>query len=274
MEGLKYDVLIQTTEKGNVYSAKDEELAKPRDLWRKFREGKAPVPIAMKAIGIFKSAFPDGVTVPIGPIPKQEGKTKQKIEVKAKKLNGLLESTTESAVIVFADVDFIHDRFAFKRNFFGMVAANENSTLFLNAMESLSGSTELMSVRSKGRYSRPFDAIENIEFQAEQKTAGKVSQIQASIKNFQNELAQMQGQVNRENIALIQSEGIKKRKDLTKKIALQKRELREVKKEGREKVESIGKFFQYINTLFVPLVLLFLGLLFNRKRQRKMQGVL
>ena len=51
-----------------------------------------------------------------------------------------------------------------------------------------------------------------------------------------------------------------------------KRELRAVKREGREKVERIGKFFQYLNTLFVPLFVVFFGVYYNRRRNTLMQG--
>ena len=127
-----------------------------------------------------------------------------------------------------------------------------------------------MSVRSKGRINRSFDVIEDIEFEAEKKTEAKVKEINASIARFQSELNQLGRKANEGNIAILQNEGFKKKKKLVKKIALLKKELRFVKREGREKIETIGKIFQYINTLLGPLLIIFVGVCYSKRRKQRM----
>ena len=127
-----------------------------------------------------------------------------------------------------------------------------------------------MSIRSKGSINRAFDVIEKIEFDAEKKTAGKVNQINTSISKFQSELNQLGQKANEGNIALLQNEGLKKKKELAKKIALLKKELREAKREGREKIEFIGQLFQYFNTLFIPFLVILFGLWYSRKRVKNL----
>ncbi|MCB9095559.1 MAG: Gldg family protein [Halobacteriovoraceae bacterium] len=261
VEGVKHTPLFSTSEKGNSYTAQGYELNNPQALWGKFSEGSEPVIMAYKAIGKFKTAYPDGV--------KLEDKEKKK---KNEKTEVIKESKKESAVIVFSDVDFLTDQFAFKNSFLGPSVANDNSTLFLNSVEALSGDTDLLSVRSKGRINRSFDVINQIEFEAEKRTADKVKEIQASISRFQTELNQLGKQANEGNIAILQNEGIRKKKELAKKIATLKKELRAVKREGREKIEEIGKVFQYVNTLLVPLIVIGFGLYYSRKRNHLMQG--
>ncbi len=265
VEGVEHTPIMSTTSKGNSYTAMGYELNNPQALWNKFSEGSKPVVIAYKATGKFKSAFPDGLKV-------KEDKDKKKKNKKEEKVEVVKESTKENAVIVFSDVDFINDQFAFKKTFLGMAVANDNSTLFLNSVEALMGDIDLMSVRSKGRFNRSFDVINQIEFEAEKRTADKVKEINASIARFQAELNQLGAKVNEGNIALLQNEGIRKKKELAKKIAVLKKELRAVKREGREKVEGIGKFFQYVNTLLLPLIIIVFGVYYNRKRSRLTQG--
>lgn len=265
VEGVEHTPIMSTTSKGNSYTAMGYELNNPQALWNKFSEGSKPVVIAYKATGKFKSAFPDGLKV-------KEDKDKKKKNKKEEKVEVVKESTKENAVIVFSDVDFINDQFAFKKTFLGMAVANDNSTLFLNSVEALLGDIDLMSVRSKGRFNRSFDVINQIEFEAEKRTADKVKEINASIARFQAELNQLGAKANEGNIALLQNEGIRKKKELAKKIAVLKKELRAVKREGREKVEGIGKFFQYVNTLLVPLIIIVFGVYYNRKRSRLTQG--
>ena len=262
VKGVAHTAIMSTTKKGNSYTAIGHELNNPNMLWNKFREGDTPVIIAYKAFGKFKSAFPDGF--------KEEGKAKKK--AKSTKQNIIKESQKESAVVIFSDVDFIHDQFAFRRTFLGPTVINGNSTLFLNGIEALMGDIDLMSVRSKARINRSFDVIEQIEFEAKKRTADKVKEINASIIRFQNELGQLGRQANQGNIALLQNEGIKKKRKLAKKIAVLKRELRMVKRTGREKIEGIGKFFQYLNTLFVPILIIGMGIYYNRKRSQFIQG--
>ncbi len=252
--GVKHTAIMSTTPKGNSYKAVGYELNNPQTLWRKFTEGTKPVVIAYKSLGKYKTAFPKGV--------KDIVKTDEVIK----------ESSKESAIIIFSDVDFINDQFAFKNTFLGMAVANDNSTLLLNSIEALTGDVDLMSVRTKGRINRSFDVINQIEFEAEKRTADKVKEINASISRFQAELNQLGKKANEGNIALLQNEGVKKKKELAKKIAVLKKELRLVKREGREKIEDIGKFFQYFNTLFVPVLVIGFGVFYNRKRSRLING--
>lgn len=276
MEGVEHTPILSTSETGNSYKGDARLLNNPAALWESFEEGTEPVILAYKALGKFKTAFPDGA--PKKPETKEdeskedENKGISAPEVAANPGKFISESQKESAIIVFSDVDFIADQFAFKNSFLGPAVANGNSTIFLNGVEALAGDVDLLSVRSKERISRKFDVIEKIEFEAEERTKDKVRQINANITNFQAELNQLGSQANEGNIALLQSEGIKKKKELAKKIAVMKKELRTVKREGREEVEGIGKFFQYLNTLFIPFLVICFGIYYNSKRNKLMRG--
>ena len=270
VEGVTHSALFSTSDKGNSYQAVGYELNNPQALWNKFSEGTKPVVLGYKAVGKFKTAFPDGFTATETEDKKDEKDAKK--DEKKQLAAPLKESTKESAIIVFADVDFIANQFAFKNTFVGMAVANDNSTLFLNSVEALTGDVDLLSVRSKGRVDRSFDVITEIEFEAEKRTEDKVKEINASIASVQNELNQLGRQANEGNIALLQNEGIRKKKQLAKRIAVLKKELRAVKREGREKIEGIGKLFQYVNTLLIPFFVILIGVVYNKRRSRLMQG--
>ena len=200
-----------------------------------------------------------------------EGKGKGEKEVL---LTGLKKSSKESAIIVFSDIDFIHDQFSFKTTVFGIGLNNDNSTLVLNSLEQLSGSKELMEVRSKGRFNRTFDIVDKIEFESEAKTAKKVMEIKKIIEGFEKELRRLGRMVNDTNIGLIQNEGIQKKRELIKRIAQMKGELRDVKRKGRERIEKLGVNLQYLNTLFMPSLLFIFGVLFHFKRKKGVKKIL
>ena len=57
----------------------------------------------------------------------------------------------ETTVLVYADVDWISDTLGFQRNIFGVIqATNDNHKLFLNSVDHLLGSRDLMRVRPRG----------------------------------------------------------------------------------------------------------------------------
>ena len=66
---------------------------------------------------------------------------------------------------VFADVDFISDSIAYQIAFFGKMVVGDNSALVLNTIDDLSGSGDLVSIRSRGNFKRPFVVVDEIERQ-------------------------------------------------------------------------------------------------------------
>ena len=41
---------------------------------------------------------------------------------------------------------------------------------------------------------------------------------------------------------------------------------------GKGKVESIGKWFQYLNTLLIPVLVIIFGFWYSRKRKQSLKG--
>ena len=70
----------------------------------------------------------------------------------------------------------------------------------------------------------------------EKNTAQKVAEINKSIERFEKELEELGRRVNEGNIGvLIQNEGLRRKKTLTKVIAKLKGELRSVKRQGEKR---------------------------------------
>ena len=101
---------------------------------------------------------------------------------------GLTEAEQDCAVVVFSDADFISDGIAYQSSFFGKAVVGDNAALMLNAIDDLSGSTDLLSIRSRGNFKRPFTIVDEIERQAEAETAQEVEKINLQIAGFQGEL--------------------------------------------------------------------------------------
>ena len=242
--------IISTTEEGNTYQASAYEMNSPDALVARFTPGKEPVVMGYRITGRFKSAFPDGILEVKDSTEGEPGLEEKRI--------GLIASEKEATLVVFSDVDFITDAFAFQKSIFGVIIINKNSALLLNTLDHLCGSSDLISIRAKGEFQRPFKVVDKIEEAAEKATEAKVAEINEKIQHYQEELNKLQADVTDQNVALLRTEGLLKRKELEKKIEAYQRELQVVKRERRQEIESLGHKLQAINTILVPsLILLF-----------------
>ena len=103
--------------------------------------------LAARLQGTFKTAFPDGLS------------TNGTAAAATNAAPAHLTSGT-STVMIFGDADFLNDRFCVQvmNSLFGQIAQpiNDNLTLFGNTVEQFAGREELIGVRSRGQFNRPF----------------------------------------------------------------------------------------------------------------------
>ncbi len=279
-EKIERTPLIQTTDQGNAWTVDSLfEVRMGMDasrLMQHFTDGDKSVAVAYALKGHFTSAYPNGIEVKdeeakddTTASESDDAKNKEKQPPKTHKLTGLTETAEgeQSVVAVFADVDFLTDSLAYSRSFFGMAAVRgDNSALLMNTIESLSGSADLLAIRSRGNYQRPFKVIDDIEAQAEAETAEKIAEINARIAGFQNELQEITSQVKQGQEELIGAEILKKKKELELKIHEAQGELRRVQQRRREKIEAKESELMKISTAAAPTAILLLAIVLSIQR--------
>lgn len=247
---LHYTPLLSTTNRGNIWKVENQfELMMPdaSKLMNNFTDGTEPVHMGYLVTGRFKSAFPNGVNA----------KSKSDPNSPAKHLTGLKEATGDCAVAVFSDVDFISDLVAYDRSFFGTVATGDNAALMLNAIDDLAGSQDLISIRSRGSFTRPFSVIDSIEAEAEKGTAEEEKKINADITSFQDELNKILASTPQgKQQEVIGSSILAKKKELELKIRQAQAKLRDLKMKKRERIEQLGGRLRNLNTLPGPALIL------------------
>jgi ABC-2 type transport system permease protein len=160
--------LVTTTAKGNGWSVGSSfELMFPDagKMLAGFMPGNKPVAMGYLIAGRLKSAFPEGIEVEEKAQTEDNDANAPK-PVK-KHMTGLKEAATDCAVAVFSDVDFIWDPLAYvSYGIFGKTPAGDNAALLVNTIEVLGGSGDLISIRSRGSYKRPFTVVDQIEEKA------------------------------------------------------------------------------------------------------------
>lgn len=270
-QGLTYTPLLTTSRTGNAWSvSSDFELMNPdyARMMRDFRDGDEPVTVAYRVTGTFKSAFPDGVTVPAE--PDENGQTDA---TESETLTGLTESQEPGAVVVMSDVDALSDMVAYQRSFFGISPVGDNSTFILNTLEDLSGSPQLISIRSRGNFNRPFTRVDAIEAKAETETADEEARIMAKIQGFEQQLNEKIRSIEGDDKgALIGQTIIEEKKKIELELRQAESQLRDIKMEKRRQVEKIKTKLWLFCTLPGPalmlLIAIVLGIFRTAKRRR------
>jgi ABC-type uncharacterized transport system involved in gliding motility auxiliary subunit len=261
--------LVMTTTKGNSWTVDSqyELMAFDADrLMKRFTDGTEPVKMAYMVTGRFKSAFPKGIDVEAYAPPDVNEPNAPPKKIK-EHIAALAEAKKDCAVVVFADVDFIGDAIAYNKNmFFGTMIVGDNSALAINAADDLSGSSELISIRSRGNFRRPFEVVDKIEAEAESETAEREAKINAEITGFENELQSMLSSVKQGEEEIIGSSILQKKNELELKIRQAKKELQQIKKTRLHRIESLGNGLRNFNMLTAPAVILVIAIVLGIRR--------
>lgn len=254
--------LLNTTSRGGTWQPSNPYqllmMTDPTALWEQFVEGTEPVQMAYLMTGKFNSNYPEGITIPSDdPNTPPEQRT------------GLTVASEECAVAVFADVDFISNMVAYQQNIFGTTVVADNSALLLNTIEDLSGSSDLISIRSRGNFRRPFTVIDKIEADAEAEMLEEEKKIDAEISGFQQKLQALLSSVTEKKQGLIGSTILKEKKEAELALYQAQQQKIKIKRSRLEQVEAVGKKMEKINTLLAPSIILLIAILLGIRRSTK-----
>ena len=228
----------------------------PEALVRDYKPGGKALTIAARIRGKLKSAFPDGP--PKGMPETGEGNDKT---------THLNEVKEDANLIVVADVDFMEDRFWVQtQDVLGTRLAMPNAgngSFVVNALDSLTGSNDLISVRSRGRFSRPFTRVEEIRREAELKFREKEQQLTEELNQAEVKLTELsRGNPGAAGDVLVLSAAQQQEIDRfrTQKLRIRK-ELRDVLHQRRGKIEDMEFSLRMLNIGLMPLFIVLAGIL-------------
>lgn len=159
-------------------------------------------------------------------------------------------------LIVIADTDFLSDRlWVVENNLFGQPvfsAQASNGDFFFNAIDQLSGSDDLISIRSRGSVSRPFDKVDRIRRTAEQayresqtRLLAELDTVQAGINGLQVDGRIPENRLNDADYRALAADKVRLRQ-----------ELRRIQRELNADVERLGQRVKAVNIFGMPLLLL------------------
>ena len=262
VEGVTFTPLLQSTKDAMLFDEQDYRFGggNPDSLIRKYVRGKESQVFAARITGKRKSNFtarPASAAVP-------QGSTAD---------GHLNESKGDANVVVAADVDFLTDHASvISQSFLGhkmITALNDNLAFAGNITENLLGSSDLISLRSRGQFVRPFTRVRDIEKRAEEKWRMEETTLQATLNAANQRLSQIQAgtgdsQKGEKVLTNAVLEEVKKVRD---QRAQAQQRLREVRRNLRQDKERLGQWLFVLNTFAVPLCLI--GYVFFRYQRQK-----
>jgi ABC-type uncharacterized transport system involved in gliding motility auxiliary subunit len=178
-------------------------------------------------------------------------------------------STNALNLIVVGDTDLLADRFWVQQtNFFGQTVFTpfaNNGDFVTNAVENLSGSEALISIRSRGTFARPFTKVDELTVAAEKKFREQELILKQQLDDTEQQLMQLQTeQEEGVGAGLVISAEQQQTIDnfMQKKIEIRKA-LREVRHQLDKDIEQLGNWIKFINIAGAPLILVLLLILMS-----------
>jgi ABC-type uncharacterized transport system involved in gliding motility auxiliary subunit len=280
---IRLSSILQTSAQSMVVDASDFGFgADPVKLLRNFRPGGKPLTLAARVTGKVSTAFPDGPPEPVKAEDKKDGKQDTSMDEGAPAGQGDKEAGEAAQVkegdinaIIVADTDLLNDRFWVEAgDFLGqqiLIPHAHNATFVLNALDNLSGSSALISLRGRGVDDRPFELVENLRKEAERRYRRKEQALVARLKSVQKKLDAVTSKGGEGN-AILSEKDRKAIESFRHDMVTVRRELREVKRALREDIDLLEGTLKFANIGGVPLLIAFGGiaaLIARRRRNRK-----
>lgn len=225
--------------------------------------------LAARLTGKLASAFPDGK--PSMSVSSEDGDANS--AGNGDNATHLAESAEPANVIVVADVDMLGDQLWVQiQSFFGQQIANafaSNGAMLVNALDSLAGSSDLISVRSRESYSRPFTRVEELRVEAEAQFSATEQRLQSELADTERRLTELQSSREDSGNMLMTPEQQEEIDRFIEQRSSIRKELRAVQRGLDQDIERLGTVLKIINISLMPLLLAGFVLVAVWRRKRK-----
>jgi ABC-type uncharacterized transport system involved in gliding motility auxiliary subunit len=260
----------------------------PQQLLRQYRPANKSFILAARITGKISTAFPEGPPTEesTGNNAKGHSEDEGAKDSEKKTTAGanatkeakphLTESNDAVNLIVVADTDLLQDRFWVQvQNLLGnriALPTAANGTFVVNALDNLTGSNDLISVRNRGHFTRPFTRVNKIRQQAELRFREKEQELLDRLQETERRLVELQrGKIDKSTPILSAAQLQEIERFRQQKIQLRK-ELRQVRHALHKNIENLENWTKFINIGLMPMLVAVggIGVAVHRQRRRKL----
>ncbi len=263
----EYTSLVKSSANSALIPAIRARFGSADDIKKNFKASPDQYDIAIEIKGKFKTAFPDGK-------PEKKKDDKKSSDAKDKDNNSahLASGKEDAVIIVISDADFLFDNYYVShQNFFGFKISrmfNDNLNFVLNTSEMLTGNKALISIRSRGKFERPFIRVKELEKKAQMKWLAREQELMRKVEETNAKLRQLEGKQDKSQKFIISEEQEKEIRKFQKEKLRIKKELKKVRRNLRVDIERLGYAVKFINIFLMVIVIAIIGIFYGLYRKK------
>jgi ABC-type uncharacterized transport system involved in gliding motility auxiliary subunit len=258
-----FEPLIQSSTNSMLLpTARLALLADSQSLLDGFKASGERYTVAARVQGKLKSAFPSGA-------PATEGSP-------ANATPGLAESKGDANLIVVADTDILADPLWIRtQNVFGQrlaMAWANNGDFISNSLDNLAGSSDLISIRGRQSFFRPFTRVDALRQRASDQLRAKEQELDKELKETESKLSELEaGRNTQGSLSLTPEQEAELTRFQQERVRVRK-ELREVRRSLDVDIERLGTALKFWNILFIPILIAIGAIVLAASRSRKLKA--
>ncbi len=257
-------LLLSSASAAPIPAQRFNALTDPSTLRDGFKPTGIRYALAARVTGTVDSAFPQG------PPPDQKAAA-------GPPAAHLAKSAQPANIVIIADTDMLMDyMWVQTREVFGQRVAQafaNNGDLVANILDNLSGSTALISVRGRATFSRPFERVEALRRQADDRLRSKALELQAELQQTETKLTELQTKRNDQSSLALSPEQEAELKKFVAEKARVRKELRETQRGLDVDIDRLDSWLKVINMAIAPLCVAVVGVIvLSLRRRRRTSG--
>ena len=239
-------------------------LSDPASLRDGFKPTGSRYILAARLTGPVESAYPQG--------PPQDQKP-----APGPPVAHLAKAVSPANIVIIADTDLLMDyMWVQTREIFGQKIAQafaNNGDFVANILDNLGGSSALISIRGRASFSRPFERVEALRRQADDRLRAKAMELQSELQQTEAKLTELQSKRNDQASLMLSPEQEQEVKRFTAEKARARKELRETQRGLNVDIDRLDSTLKIINIALAPLAVAAVGgVVMSLRRRRKSRG--
>ncbi|HEX8756797.1 MAG TPA: Gldg family protein, partial [Steroidobacteraceae bacterium] len=256
---VKFEPLIESSRDAEPMPAQRfAMLYDPSTLLNGFKPTGKRYTVGARITGMVKTAFPDG---PPAGVKLPAGQRDLKASVKPLDL------------VVFADTDLLSDYlWVHEQELFGQRIAQawaSNGDLVLNALDNLAGSSDLISVRGRAGFTRPFLRVEALRRVADARFHAQEEQLQQQLQQTEQQLTLLQSKRNDKSALILTPEQQQEIEHFEAEKLRIRKQLRAVQAGLVSDIDRLGTELKVIDIIVMPGLFALAALLIAAIRRRR-----
>jgi len=258
-------LLTSSTDADALPASQFQFLSDPESLLDGFEPSGETYVLAARLDGPLSTAFPDG--------PPADSAAENVTDSGAA---AQIMSTDSANVIVVGDVDILSDRLWVQtQRFLGQQIVTpfaSNGDFVVNALDNLSGSAELIGIRARASFSRPFTTVDALRREADARFRQTEQTLQAELDETEQRLGELQeARTDQGSLLMSPEQQAEIQRFLGEQVRIRS-ELRAVRRNLDSSIEQLGTTLRVINIGLVPLLLSLAAVAVALLRRRRLGG--